>query len=205
MICDGSIPDEVFAVIGNGFDIECGLPTDYKSFLAFLSAVHKIMGLITINSKSKALENSSLNPVIKQKLIIDPLEEGYWKKTLDTFWYKYFQNTQAKNGWVDFENEISKIIQRIEETMVKNGDNRLLSGDDLLQLPRNSDLFDVIRDVIPDPSKHKTNILPDYIQYSITYRDLAKQLWNDLEVFICSFETYLKEYVSMIEPKKKKV
>ena len=33
MISDGTVPNEAYVVIGNGFDIECGLPTTYKDFL----------------------------------------------------------------------------------------------------------------------------------------------------------------------------
>ena len=31
--------DEAYVLIGNGFDLECGLPTTYTDFLNFLSAI----------------------------------------------------------------------------------------------------------------------------------------------------------------------
>ena len=52
-------PNEVYVMIGNGFDIECGLPTAYGDFLIFL----KTMERVGKNSEDR-LEDIALKPQI---------------------------------------------------------------------------------------------------------------------------------------------
>ena len=204
MICDCSTPNEVYVILGNGFDIECGLPTDYRSFLSFLASIKCIIEkkADTIDNKTNAIGHLKLHEVIRKQLVIEDVDTSYWEKVLKTFWFKYFQEAIIKNGWVDFENEISKIIKWIEGSMFRKEDGQLLSEDDYLIVDYNSALFDVLEYMIPNVSEIAGGgILQG--KYDITFRDLAKHLRDELDVFIGGFEKFLLEYVSLIIPKKK--
>lgn len=79
-------------VIGNGFDLAHGLPTNYKDFLEF-----------TDNYMSYA---KSINDKLLSEL-----------KTLvsNNCWLEYFKRTYIGNGWIDFEKEISNVIMMIDQ------------------------------------------------------------------------------------------
>lgn len=204
MICDGSTPNEVYVILGNGFDIECGLPTDYRSFLSFLASIESIIekNADTIDGKTDAIKHFKLHEVISERLVIEDVETKYWEKVLKTFWYKHFQQVNIKNGWVDFENEISKLIKMIEESMFRKEDGHLLSEDDYLIAEYSSTLYDVLEYMIPDVSEIEGGGMLQG-KFGITYRELAKRLRDELEVFIGGLEKYLLEYVSEITPEKK--
>ena len=125
-------------VIGNGFDIAHGLPTQYKDFLDFMKGIEII-----------SLEKETYK---KWKVFIDELEEklkhnvdekvknffnddkflkrssfSKWKNddenlkelincTENNVWLKYFSNNRnyIDKRWVDFEAEISKVVQCID-------------------------------------------------------------------------------------------
>lgn len=125
-------------VIGNGFDIAHGLPTQYKDFLDFMKGIEII-----------SLEKETYK---KWKVFIDELEEqlkhnvdekvkkffnddkflkrssfSKWKNddenlkelincTENNIWLKYFSNNRnyIDKRWVDFEAEISKVVQCID-------------------------------------------------------------------------------------------
>ncbi len=114
-------------VIGNGFDLAHGLQTTYKDFLKFAS-------FFTYNSRNPNELNSYDNertssieyfinffdddPKISDELDI---------LVKDNVWLTHFYNVQIKEGWIDFENEISKVIQTIEDIhkTINNNTNRL--------------------------------------------------------------------------------
>ena len=79
-------------VIGNGFDLAHGLPTNYKDFLEF-----------TDNYMSYA---KSINDRLLSEL-----------KTLvsNNCWLEYFKRTYTGNGWIDFEKEMSNVIMMIDQ------------------------------------------------------------------------------------------
>lgn len=120
-------------VIGNGFDLEHGLPTNYKDFLDFMQGIKLISSKTSVVNEQSFIEE--LENVTKHKidenikkyltnenfLYTDSME--FWKveenaKKLITcannnVWIKYFiENIDyEKKGWIDFESEISNVIQ----------------------------------------------------------------------------------------------
>ena len=105
-------------VIGNGFDIAHGLPTQYSYFLEYIQAINsyeisKSEGkLISENNKYQYFSSLYLErPVIYKELhtLID-----------NNKWIKYFLSIyksrceEGKTGWIDFESEISIIIRALD-------------------------------------------------------------------------------------------
>ena len=86
-------------VIGNGFDLAHGLKTKYEDFLKFTQ---------TYLEYDEAYRKK---PEIKEEL------EGLIK---DNLWLEYFysiyesRKQEGKDGWIDFESEISQVIQVLD-------------------------------------------------------------------------------------------
>ncbi len=95
-------------ILGNGFDLAHKLPVHYGDFLCFCKK---------IEIKNAQHMNEFNNHVIKKLL----------KYLYKNIWYRYFHllNNGIISGknWIDFENEISIIIQVID----RNEDNLLVS------------------------------------------------------------------------------
>lgn len=130
-------------VIGNGFDLEHGLPTQYKDFLDFMDIFRKLLrfrqeyvsnGVFNKDKIKKELEhevNEKVLGFLEQYFLIDSDKFNSWKNKDNTnilakcigeerqrenFWLRYFRKNSnyIDKLWVDFENEISKVIQTIE-------------------------------------------------------------------------------------------
>ena len=141
-------------IVGNGFDLAHGLPTKYADFLKFIDFFYK----------HKAQESSGLELIAgedincykyftdlfnsKQDSEFDQYLYDQSRKTIhelsdlckDNAWIKYFSEVyksreqKGKDGWIDFESEISLIIQTfnsvsrdIQETIQKGGVGTVLS------------------------------------------------------------------------------
>ena len=107
-------------MIGNGFDLEHGLPTKYTDFLRFV----KSFQYAYISAKA----NPPQTYMIKDeylKLIFSNCEYDDRVVALHTFiennlWIDYFQKVYKehlvdKENWIDFESEIAGIIWTIDE------------------------------------------------------------------------------------------
>ena len=207
-------PDEVYVIIGNGFDIACGLPTKYSDFLDFLDYLFILRGMKK-SFPDKAVEVCVDSKIYNNKQIKSKLHEYYegdtgyldkWKSVLESFWYTHFSGVRRKNlkklglGWVDFENEISRVIRIIERTMEEYR-YQVATLDDSIVCSKDSDLYKVIHSILEnagiedglDTNGERT------VEYKICYRQLRNKLCEDLEIFITGFETYLREYVEKID------
>lgn len=114
-------------IIGNGFDLEHGLPTKYGDFLEFIKIINNIFidnwpikekrEYIDWMSGLSALDNN-LRIYFLQNNFMDKLQDNTYIKELlhlskDNIWIKYFfENIEYENkGWIDFESEISNVIK----------------------------------------------------------------------------------------------
>lgn len=88
-------------VIGNGFDLAHKLPTTYQDFLKFADSY--------ISYKTDITEE------LLQEL-----------RTLvnNNCWIKYFKNFYDGSGWIDFEREISNIIQMVDKAKLRNDERK---------------------------------------------------------------------------------
>ena len=88
-------------VIGNGFDLAHGLPTSYKEFLKF---VLESADMCSRFQKNGLGDKESASAVAEIKEMIK-----------DNFWINHFEKvSECGENWIDFETEISKVIQEID-------------------------------------------------------------------------------------------
>lgn len=130
-------------VIGNGFDLAHGLQTTYKDFLRFTDefVVYKTakengheLGWndedIRFYKYFITLFNESQRNKDAQRIVNEL--DGLIK---DNVWLEHFKKAQIENGWIDFENEISKVIQTLEDVR-KIVDSALKQGTSKIELVR---------------------------------------------------------------------
>ena len=107
-------------VIGNGFDIAHGLPTGYKDFLLFVSIFQNLSSNVVFAPSCEKEEKMLvfLKTLKEKSANHDESATAIWNelnKLIDkNIWVSYFQKINAKERWVDFEQEISKVIQALD-------------------------------------------------------------------------------------------
>ncbi|MDR1872309.1 MAG: bacteriophage abortive infection AbiH family protein [Deltaproteobacteria bacterium] len=95
-------------VVGNGFDLEHGLPTSYIDFLKYCT-------------EKKYLNKDDNNE-------FNTLRDEFSRLVIDNMWLKYFLEIESRNKenrkktWIDFENEIYLLINSLNISEVENGD-----------------------------------------------------------------------------------
>ena len=128
-------------VIGNGFDLAHGLPTQYKDFLAYLQMAKYVSnnyemrynlnnGTGSLLPLTKFCLDQHMNNVLVhnfcfwiENIIKQDVEVGICaaitKEMERNFWINYFFEKYTKSGfkgdrWVDFEAEIATVVRKIE-------------------------------------------------------------------------------------------
>lgn len=103
----------------------------------------------------------------------------------DNIWIDYFLqcNMYQEENWIDFESEISNVIQAIDKDM--HG---------LVKTYKLEDKFERLSNGFLNQKYYETQI---------SFRDLRDRLLIDLNKLIRAFEIYLCEYVEKIEIKRK--
>lgn len=196
-------------VIGNGFDLAHGLPTKYTDFLEFVKIINSINELNIINDSNRLneviCENQKMNPEIKlmitkkfEKTVLDKDTKELLYLIEKNFWIDYFlQNPiYLKENWIDFENEISRIIQSLDKDMHCNKRYEL---DDIVENLSNKFLY--------KRYSNNSNVLSDSrksikkIVGSNTFRIIRDDLLIDLNRLIRALEIYMVEYVGKMDCK----
>ena len=186
-------------VIGNEFDLAHGLPTKYGDFLKFVEVIRQVL-----NTKGEEIDWKDIHLEIKELIKINMenvrnnifSQEQIWRELLEeNFWIEYFLQypMYQKENWIDFESEISNVIQSIDFDMKNN--NLKLDDDD-----------SIVSNFYLEKFFHKR--LPaavldfgEDIQV-ITFREMRDVLYQDLNKLTRAFEIYLCEYVGKIESVK---
>lgn len=114
-------------IIGNGFDLAHGLPTKYEHFLKYVDAFKRFKDICKQESVKADLETANeedkdfilhfANLYEKKpqiyKEIDNLISNNVW---IDYFWKIYkSRGIAGKDGWIDFESEISRIIQTLDK------------------------------------------------------------------------------------------
>lgn len=162
-------------VLGNGFDLAHGLPTKYTHFLEFVKIYEecyqkeiKDSELIKADSEIKRWIRQLFNLKYNAHDSIEDMENQSKcedaKKLIDelhklikeNFWIDYFlQNPMyQKENWIDFESEISRVIQIMDDARVminKTGeidffDYRGITLNNVLDIS-NKSLYDLFSDI----------------------------------------------------------
>lgn len=170
-------------VIGNGFDLAHGLPTKYTDFLEFVQVIKQAL----CKDKLTGIDWGNTNAEVKKLLISN---KGNIQKNLfsnrqiweglinDNIWLEYFlqRNMGRKENWIDFESEISRVVQSLDK------DRRKFEFEYNTQLISNEFLNRKYYEAVPP----------------ITYRQLRDKLLGDLNRLIRAFEIFLTDYVENI-------
>lgn len=177
-------------VVGNGFDLAHGLPTKYSDFLEFVQAFQ-------LFTNGKDVEKPYDDFFIRLKEGETSIYNEIHNLVSDNCWIRYFigiyknRQREGKNGWIDFESEISIIIQTLDEARktllvdFKKGEKR--AHMEQWQL------------IILGPLLNKDGKVPntrsiEFDNTAINYR--KNQLINDLNKLTRCLEIYLYKYIS---------
>lgn len=204
-------------LIGNGFDLAHGLPTKYRDFLEFCERAKRIYTFqkdASLNDyKSKNIDNWDINDYIKNALLeafekrnckiiptgnnTERVEVKTPNKSLDELyghikqnaWLEYFLKCQSFVGenWIDFESEISKVIQSLDAMRVIYSDGG--SQEELLKEKQ---------EVLMSICKAARGSMRDSIGGVQAIDNFTKSLNMDLERLIRALEIYIAEFVSKI-------
>ncbi len=228
-------------VIGNGFDLAHGLPTKYGDFLEWIKVINQVVkiesedalpnidwGYISHNIKMFITMNkmSGNKDIFSQEKICSELLN-------DNFWIDYFLQCDMyqKENWIDFESEISRVIQSVDNDMKQKGFDenvvisklpipflaeRFLNDYESLEQERIMRANEENRKMEEKEGvKWNTGKSSDYmreyienhpfenLKEEITYKQLIMRLESDLDKLIRALEIYLAEYVNVINDTKK--
>ena len=176
-------------VLGNGFDLVHGLPTRYTDFLEWIKKYQQFHSYL---SRKRTAECKEVDiPILKffnslfYKDVYKNICDEIFSLIYDNFWIDYFLNNPLyqKENWIDFESEISLMIQSVDNDMLDN----------------NITLEDKIKSLTNDYLNKR------YIDWFVkkTYKELRNVLLYDLHRLNRALEIYLTEYVDKMEIQKK--
>lgn len=189
-------------VLGNGFDLAHGLPTTYKDFLDFANVVEKI-------SKNEASKCDSIPNGEMIKWYIDEKING--DKSIyneleslikDNVWLRHFnavyesRKRDGKDGWIDFESEISSAIQALDGAL-DDVKEYIRKGKDRGHIQPYQ--FEALKYLI---NREKSKY--DSISFNIEDISVFKeQFLKDLNRLTRCLEIYLSDYVNNLPVSKK--
>lgn len=205
-------------LIGNGFDLAHGLPTQYRNFLDFCIKAKVIFTIIDGRESNfynnEYLRNWDIDSKIKESLVEayesrkrnrKLLDDGTYHDEFTTSndalnklyplinknaWIEYFSECPSYIGenWIDFETEISRVVQTIDVVR-----NYIVRHKDIMEIPR--DMQGILMEII---KKAKGNLKD--ICGSIEQIDrFTGRLYKDLKSLIRALEIYLTEFVEKID------
>ena len=214
-------------IIGNGFDLAHKLPTSYKDFLQFVSEVGEYCN--DFYPKYKDITEDDKNGKKYFDFFIDVNKQDSEKGTdhfrfidkihelsMDNLWFKYFSETLKNNNfylkenWIDFESEISKVIQFLDKLNIKR--NSFVSENNdkfFLEEP----FFLIDNNEMAILSKTFNTFFNDYETFFVNLEDdknkhkffirnfelLNKTILNDLNKLIRCLEIYLSFYINSLD------
>lgn len=233
-------------VIGNGFDLAHELPTEYRDFLAFCKMIKAVYNRVENESEEEAWDNLDIRlkkqnnlTSLKQKFselysadavgkndcgikIGEPYDEIYCM-VKDNLWIEYFFENPLyqKENWIDFESEIGRVIQAIDDDIVsqKADDKMVVSRisipflekylldnyDERVQL-RDDEFYKTVvdknlsvKEYAEIKSEYEDAHPIEMEKEEITYKDLVERLELDLNRLNRALEIYLTEYVGKME------
>lgn len=179
-------------LIGNGFDLAHGLPTKYDDFLNFLSAC-RVMERYAGPSDSQKIKDTGVHDEIGN-FIETQWKSGKWeiedvkRQMAENVWIDYFLKFKSRlkdKGWIDFEQEIAKVIQNIDRA------NGILDRNAML------DYKSRIKPIAYVLVNYK---LMDETTYKAKEPDMTDRLISDLNRLIRCLEIYLCLTLDLVHP-----
>lgn len=103
-------PEARYIIIGNGFDLECGLRTGYRDFLSFV----------------RCLESGDLQWGDTSERQFD--WQGFCS---NNYWFERYDTQSIGGRWVDFESEIARVVTNAERDMTNEDGTKAFADDDI--------------------------------------------------------------------------
>lgn len=199
-------------IIGNGFDLAHGLHTSYKDFLTFTEefinykTITKEGNTVSIQDLKKLKYFEYLSKIFDTskndngtRKIVDELGE----MIKDNTWLEYFnkakenniqtcfevKQAKIKDGWIDFESEISKVIQEFEEVLKIN--NNIFKED------KGKDSWSELLNTRQNEMFRRLEI-PLSFNIEEDVREKTEKRLKDLDKLIRCLEIYLSDYINEI-------
>lgn len=204
-------------ILGNGFDLACGLPTTYNKFFEwrFQKIKEQCEGIETLldsyreyfhnhffkitYTKQDSLKNSDNDTVKVRKSYLDIYSEfkviiqSMKNKQINFFDLYFIFNKKEKTNWNDVESEIFKIVTGISIYHTRNSE-------------------DVMKSIMPGGNYYKnySNRLENTVIYDLfllmfieqckvdSYLNIYEVLMKELKAFEAVFQKYISEITSKI-------
>lgn len=182
-------------VIGNGFDIAHGLPTGYKDFLLFISIFQSLVSNLVFTPSCVKEEKmlGFLKSLNERRINDDESAVAVWNELNELIdnnvWISYFQIIGTKECWVDFEKEISRVIQALDSAR-KHVEEKTRHGEKSASIE--SWQYGILRPIFGFEPDDYRNI--SFEPKAFTYR--KQQLLKDLNRLTRGLEIYLCEYIN---------
>jgi len=212
-------------LIGNGFDLAHNLPTSYTDFLEFCKMIRVVYDVEDDRHADDVWTSLHLKiekEPLKEKfyeLIGEAVKESNWDRgefvrtetrfdelydlIEDNVWVEYFQANPMydKENWIDFEREISKVVQSIDKDLFDENGEKMDVANDIYKL---TDCFlnEKFKEYLKyNEQKPFLKTVNSDNQKSISYQKVIDILYSDLNKLIRALEIYLSEYVMNLECK----
>lgn len=178
-------------VIGNGFDLAHHLPTQYSDFLDFVKAFnepdgsryHKFIYRIKENNPKLYTE---IDRLIENNVLIEYFLSVYTERCKD-----------GKNGWIDFESEISLIIQKLDEAKQTIEEKYAKSGK---EEKLDNVIAKILNPIIVAKREKAPNVVAEEYLYEPSFFDYqGKRVLESLNRLTRLLEIYLHEFVEELE------
>lgn len=206
---DIEIKGKKILLIGNGFDLAHGLPTSYSYFLDFCDKIKKTLFFLESSNddewKKDIILNWDIDNSIKSKLYewdkntnnnLNKLFSEIYDNIKDNIWINYFlkKRNQLGKNWIDFESEISNVVQAFEcvRNCTESGKSIPRSGIEGIKVEEVETFIDIFEG---NGSK----------MFAINYKTLGifnkyvKKMTVDLDRLIRALEIYISEFINKIE------
>ena len=205
-------------LIGNGFDLAHGLPTSYKDFLDFCKMVRELYTYPIIDNEynQKKLIDWNTDKTIKSKLLecyenrkncfedkittqCKELDELY-DCIKENVWINYFLEREKYIGenWIDFESEISNIIQAFEcirDNIERRERIQQGEGSKVIKLEVVKGFVNISTEI----EGLKELDLEDMYTNLKLFDVYIKKMTVDLDKLIRALEIYISEFINKIE------
>lgn len=178
-------------LVGNGFDLAHGLPTRYTNFLSFLRAIqisHDYMEPIDTDKLRETGIHDGIRTLLEnQTASHNGNVDEVFELMKENVWVEYFlkvYNTLPKDGWIDFEHEISTIVQNLDKLQ-----------SDYTRVEKK----ELIRELKILPTILSRYHLYDPAPMKFDFPKMVERLLNDLDQLIRCLEIYLCYCLDLIQ------
>ena len=205
---DIEIKGKKILLIGNGFDLAHGLPTSYSFFLDFCDKIKETLLFPEFSNddewKKDIILNWDIDNSIKSKLFeewntnnnLNKLFIEIYDNIKSNIWITYFlkKRNQLGKNWIDFESEISNVVQAFEcvRNCTESGKSIPRSEIEGIKVEEVEEFIDIFEG--NDSKKFQLS----YFNLNI-FNKCIKQMTLDLDSLIRALEIYISGFINKIE------